>query len=129
MLSLAEKVPAKPIVFGGSANSILKKWLRQLGVTDFLHADVIVRSIAAADMKLSADYIRTTYGHADVIFTVGAFSDKVLTIAKMDHGALPSTSTKDQKAIEAALNRCRNYLLRSIYNVPTIPPPGSPNCG
>ncbi len=119
MLSLLEKPQLnKPIVFGGNINSILVKWLQQLGVQDFLHAGVVVRSINPADIQLSADHIRKNYGHAEFIFTVGTFAHKTLTVAGMDHGALPPTSIKDKKEIEAALNHCRNYLLRRMYYAP-----------
>lgn len=121
MLSLLEKQPpplSKPIIFGGNVNSTLKTWLQQLGVTDFLHAGVIVRSIDPADIQMSADHIRKNYGHAPVIFSVGTFAHKTLTAAGLDHGALPPTATKNLKEIEAALNHCRNYLLRSMYHAP-----------
>lgn len=119
MLSLLEKPELnKPIVFGGNINSTLITWLQQLGVQDFLHAGVMVRSIDPKDIQLSADHIRNNYGHAKFIFTVGTFAHKTLTAAGLDHGALPPTSTKDKKQIEAALTHCRNYLLRSMYYAP-----------
>lgn len=121
---LVKQLPpiSKPIVFGGNINSKLITWLQQLGVTDFLHAGVVVRSIDPADIQLSADHIRKNYGHAEFIFTVGAFAHKTLTAAGLDHGALPPTSTKDKKEIEAALTHCRNYLLRSMYHAPKSSP-------
>lgn len=121
MLNLLVKQPppiSKPIVFGGNINSRLITWLQKLGVTDFFHAGVVVKSIDPKDIQLSADHIRTNYGHADVVFTVGAFAHKTLVAAGMDHGALPATSTKDKKEIEFALNQCCNYLLRSMYHAP-----------
>jgi hypothetical protein len=112
----------KPVVFGGNVNGTLKTWLQQLGVVDFLHAAVLVKSIDPADIQLSAEHVRKTYGHADFIFTVGTFAHKTLTLAGMDHGALPPTNTKNLKQIDAALNQCRNYLIRSMYYAPKSSP-------
>lgn len=123
MLNLLEKpLLNKPIVFGGNINSTLVKWLQQLGIADFLHAGVVVRSIDPKDIQLSADHIKKQYGHAAFIFTVGTFAHKTLTAAGLDHGALPSTSTMNKKEIEAALTHCRNYLLRSMYYAPKSSP-------
>lgn len=123
MLNLLEKQQlSKPIVFGGNVNSTLKTWLQNLGVTDFLHAGVVVRSIDPADIQKSADHIKKNYGHAEFIFTVGTFAHKTLVVAGIDHGALPPTTTKDLKEIEVALNQCRNYLLRSMYYAPKNSP-------
>jgi len=119
MLSLLGKPQLnKPIVFGGNINSTLVKWLQQLGVQDFLHAGVVVRSIDPADIQLSAEHIRKNYGQAQFFIAVGTFAHKTLTVAGLDHGALPPTSTKDKKQIELALTHCRNYLLRSMYHAP-----------
>lgn len=118
MLNLLVKQPlppSKPIVFGGNINSTLVTWLQQLGVMDFLHAGVVVRSIDPVDIQLSADHIRKNYGHVSVLFSVGTFAHRTLTAAGLEHGTLPATSTKNLKEIEAALNQCRNYLLRSAY--------------
>lgn len=124
MLSLLVNRPplSKPIVFGGNVNSTLKTWLQQLGVSDFLHAAVVVKSIDPADIQLSADYILKHYGHAEFIFTVGIFAHKILTIAGLHHGALPPTATEDLKEIDAALTHCRNYLLRRMYHAPKTSP-------
>lgn len=109
----------KPLVLGGNCNSTLVAWLTELGVDDFLHAALNIRSIAPDDIKLSAEYIRSTYGHASYFITVGQFADKALKEARIDHGALPSTTTKDKKVIQHSLMTCRNYLLRSCYYAPT----------
>jgi|SRR5271166_3031618 len=119
MLSLVVKQPLNnPVVFGGNINGTLKAWLRELGIIDFFHAGVLVRSIAPIDIQLSAEHIRKNYGHARIILTVGTFAHKTLTTAGLEHGALPPTSTKDKKEVEAALNHCRNYLIRSNYYAP-----------
>lgn len=104
--------PNSVLVIGGNVNSTLNKWLRQLGISDFMHAAMNVRSISPDDIKSSADYIKREYGGAKYIFTVGPFADKTLKLSGLDHGALPPTSTEDRALIERALNNCRNYLLR-----------------
>jgi hypothetical protein len=125
MLNLLENQPPlnKPVIFGGNVNSTLRSWLQQLGVSDFFHAGVVVRSIDPADIQLSANYIRETYGRATVLLTIGTFAHKTLITAGLDHGALPPTSTKDKKEIEVALHHCRNYLIRSMYYAPKSGPP------
>lgn len=117
---LVKQLPqSKPIVFGGNVNSTLKTWLLQLGVTDFLHAGIVIRSIDPADIQLSADRVRQEYGNAAFMFTVGMFAHKTLVAAGLDHGALPPTHTNDLKEIETALNHCRNYLTRSMFYAPS----------
>jgi len=122
MLNLLESTP-KPLVFGGNVNSTLKKWLLQLGITDFVHASIVAKSIGKDEIQRSADHIRQTYGHVQIIFSVGLFADKILYNAGLVHGRLPATSNKNQKEISAYLIGCRHYLLRR-YNAPTNGPSG-----
>lgn len=108
----------KPIVFGGNLNSVLVTWMKQLGVDDFLHGCFNIRSINPTDIQLSAEHLRKMYGDAEYLFSVGKIAHKTLVAAGLDHGALPSTSTKDKKEIEAAMVHCRNYLIRRFYYAP-----------
>jgi hypothetical protein len=116
MLNLVEKqLLNSPVVFGGNINGTLVKWLKQLQVDDFLHASIAIKSIDPIEIKKSAEHIKTSYGHMKLLFSVGTFAHKTLIAAGLEHGALPPTSTKDKKIIEAALNDCRYYLIRSNY--------------
>lgn len=118
MLSLLEKSQPsnKALVFGGNINTTLIKWLKQLGVNDFVHAAIVARSIDKAEMQKTAEYIRNTYGHMDIIFSVGLFADKILFNAGLEHGILPATNNKNLKEIDTQLIACRNYLIRRMYN-------------
>jgi hypothetical protein len=122
----ASPPPNNVLVIGGNVNGRLCAWLRELGIQDFAHAATNVTSINPKDIQQSADYIKREYGTVSYIFSVGLFADKTLTIAGLDHGALPATNTKDPKAIELAMYHCRNYLMRRMYYAPTQSPPFDP---
>jgi len=107
-----------PHVFGGNVNSVLRHWLDKMGIRDFVHASLNVHSIDPEQMELSALYFTRTYIGYDCIITVGKVADKVLTLAGLDHAALPPTTTKDNAEIEAAILKGRNYLLRRMYDAP-----------
>lgn len=122
MPNLQVRVNNTPLVLGGNVNSRLRLWLKNLGVQDFHHLAMNVKSITPSDIQMSADYIRREYSHYQYIFTVGVFADKVLKLAGIDHGTFPPTSVRDPAIINHAMQVCRNYLMRSMYHAPTIDP-------
>jgi hypothetical protein len=107
-----------PHVFGGNVNSTLKTWLDELGIKDFVHAELEVHSIDPHAMELSALHFTKTYIEYDCIFTVGKIADRILTLAGLDHGALPTTNASKQE-INESLAKCRNYLVRRMFHAPT----------
>ena len=108
-----------PHVFGGNCNSTLRHWLDKLGIKDFVHASLNVHSIDPEAIELSALYFTRTYVGYDCLISVGKVADRVLTLAGLDHAPLPPTTTKDKAEIEAAMVKCRNYLIRRLYYAPT----------
>ena len=122
MQSPQVKVNNLPIVFGGNVDSTLRTWMSEIGVNDFAHAKFAVISIDPLDIKLSADYIKNNYAQYEYVFTVGIFADRTLKLAGIDHGAWPSTRTKNKKEIEQAFQNCRNYLMRRMYHAPSTNP-------
>lgn len=123
MLSLLGSPPPSKsvLVIGGNVNGTMRAWLQQVGVSDFMHAATNVRSIDPQNLKISADYIRREYGTADFLITVGLFADKVVKLAKLDHGTLPATNIKDRKIIAASLAGCQDYLMRRRFYAPSQP--------
>lgn len=109
-----------PIVFGGNNSSSLRSWMREIGVMEFVHAKLQHESIAPYEMQLSAACILHEYAGHPWIFSVGKFADRVLNMAAIDHGALPSKPTPLE--LNKAIMNCRNYLIRSGYA-----PKSSPN--
>jgi hypothetical protein len=120
MQSLQVKVNNTPIVFGGCCNSILNTRMQELGVKDFIFAKLITYSITPEDIIKSAEYIQREYSAYQYVFSVGAMADKVLKMANIDHGALPSSAAKDKKTVAFAMQNCRNYLLRRMYHAPIL---------
>jgi hypothetical protein len=106
-----------PHIFGGNVNSTLRHWLDQLGIKDFVHARLNVHSIDPEQIELSALYFTRTYIGYDCLITVGKISDKVLTLAGLDHGALPPTNASKVE-VEVAILRCKNYLARRMFHAP-----------
>ena len=84
-----------PHVFGGNCNGTLRHWLDKIGIKDFVHASLNVHSIDPEQIELSALYFTRTYVGYDCLITVGKVADKVLTLAGLDHAALPPTTEKD----------------------------------
>jgi len=118
MLNLLEKRNF-PIVFGGNNSSVLKSWLREIGIQDYIHAELEHESIAPYEMQLSAAHILHEYAGFRWVFSVGKFADRVLNMAGISHGALPSHPTPLE--LNRAIMNCRNYLIRSGY-APTSRP-------
>lgn len=124
---LRQNIPPVYIV-GGNMTSRLNEWLGQIGVIDFLHFSLDVRSIDPNELRMSAVHLRNELLQAKWIISVGTFADKVLTMAHLDHGTLPSTTTRDKKVILAQIKKCQEYLnQRSLYYAsrPEWPGPSS----
>lgn len=100
-----------PYVLGGNNTARLKRWMSQVGVPNYFHLELKVESIAPEKMWESAGYLVNNLSHVPMLFSVGIFADKVLTLANLKHGALPSTKVKDDKKITKAIDNCRNYFL------------------
>lgn len=107
------------IVFGGSRNKTLDSWMHSIAVDKYDHAVVTVESIDPSEMRKSAEWIRKNWQVGLHICTVGKFADRILIMADLDHGALPSTTTRNKRLIEESLVNCKNYLLRRMYYAPT----------
>jgi len=104
------------IIIGGTVNNVLKKWLTHLGIKDINHIEYIVNDISIERIGEEAKHLREILPTDAVIITIGSLADRLLNLSFVVHGALPATSTKDKKKIEAAIGRCRDYLtMRSYY--------------
>ncbi len=112
------------IIIGGTLNSTLSKWMRELGITEYVHYGVAIDDISPESLQEYANRLYNNVPISAMIISVGNMADKLLNLVYMIHATLPDTRTKDKKKIQEALLGCKNYLtLRRFYGTgpgPTV---------
>lgn len=104
-----------PLVVGGNNTRKLQSWLREIGIPDYRHLSLTIESIDPALIEVSARQIQDLLDSAHFLYSVGAFGDRVLTVAGRTHGAFPNTKTKDFKLVQKCVKQCRDYTLGRMH--------------
>lgn len=105
------------VIIGGVLNSKLKRWIKELDITEFKHIELTITDISPYNLTEVSERLCSTLSAVNPIISVGTLADAILKKYFVVHGALPGIHTKDKKEIKKTLEACRNYLIQRRYYV------------